>query len=85
MIYFKPARVGLREGIPVTQAGPDAYVGMVGLGCTRPGQLALITGSTHLHLSVCSKPTSHRGIWGAYSGAPLPGLCFAGDNSFSFI
>lgn len=24
--------LGLRPGIPVTQGGPDAYVGMVGLG-----------------------------------------------------
>ena len=34
---------GLR--VTVTQGGPDAYVGMLGLGCVQAGQLALITGS----------------------------------------
>jgi sugar (pentulose or hexulose) kinase len=30
----------------------DADVGMLGLGVIRPGQLALLTGSSHLHLGV---------------------------------
>ena len=42
--------LGLRQGIPVVQGGPDAYVGMIGLGCIKPGQLALITGSSHLQV-----------------------------------
>ena len=33
------------EGLKVTQGGPDAYVGMLGLGCVQAGQLALVTGS----------------------------------------
>jgi len=37
--------LGLPEGLPVIQGGPDAYVGMIGLGCVRPGKLALITGT----------------------------------------
>jgi sugar (pentulose or hexulose) kinase len=41
----------LPAGIPVIQGGPDAYVGMIGLGCIKPGQLALITGSSHLQVS----------------------------------
>lgn len=69
--------LGLRAGVPVTQGGPDAYVGMIGLGCIEPGQMALITGSTHLHLCVSDSPNTHRGIWGAYKGAPLAHLCFA--------
>jgi ribulose kinase len=69
--------LGLSEGIPVVQGGADAFVGMLGLGCIHPGQLCLITGSSHLHCVVTSKATTSKGIWGAYRGAPLPGINFA--------
>ena len=68
--------LGLEPGIPVTQGGPDAYVGMVGLGCVSPGRVALITGSTHLHLCISESNRSHPGMWGPYRGAPLRGLSF---------
>jgi ribulose-phosphate 3-epimerase len=67
----------LPEGLPVVQGGPDAFVAMIGLGCIRPGQLCLITGSSHLHCVIKSQPLTARGIWGAYRGAPLPHLNFA--------
>mmetsp|Transcript_30315 Transcript_30315/g.63484 ORF Transcript_30315/g.63484 Transcript_30315/m.63484 type:complete len:520 (+) Transcript_30315:2-1561(+) len=50
---------------------------MVGLGCTSPGQLCLITGSSHLHCVVSSASSTAPGTWGAYRGAPLPGISFA--------
>ena len=71
------AHLGLPAGLPVTQGGPDAFVGMIGLGCIHPGQLCLITGSSHLHCVVTDKPTTAPGTWGAYRGAPLPGINFA--------
>ena len=67
----------LPEGLPVVQGGADAFVGMIGLGCIHPGQLCLITGSSHLHCVVTSKPSTAPGTWGAYRGAPLPGMNFA--------
>jgi len=67
----------LNEGLPVAQGGPDAFVGMVGLGCIHPQQLCLITGSSHLHCVVTSQPSTASGTWGAYKGAPLPGINFA--------
>lgn len=76
--------LGLRSdlSIPVLQGGPDAYVGMVGLGCVKPGRTAVITGSSHLHLKVIpqTKATTRRGrkgVWGPYSGAPFLGRMFA--------
>ena len=69
--------LSLPEGLPVLQGGPDAFVGMVGLGCVHAGQLCLITGSSHLHCVVSSQPTTAEGTWGAYRGAPLPGINFA--------
>jgi ribulose kinase len=61
----------------VVQGGPDAFVGMIGLGTIRPGQLCLITGSSHLHCLITPQPTSAPGTWGAYRGAPLAHTCFA--------
>jgi ribulose-phosphate 3-epimerase len=69
--------LNLPEGLPVAQGGPDAFVGMIGLGCVQVGQLCLITGSSHLLCVVSSKPTNAAGTWGAYRGAPLPGFNFA--------
>ena len=69
--------LSLPEGLPVAQGGPDAFVGMIGLGCINPGQLCLITGSSHLHCVVSADATSAPGLWGAYRGAPLPGINFA--------
>jgi len=63
------ARCGLKEGVPVVQGGADAFVGMVGLGVIEPGQLALITGSSHLHLGVASAPLHASGIFGTYRNA----------------
>ena len=37
--------LGLRPGTPVAQGGIDAYLGMLGLGATGAGDLALIMGS----------------------------------------
>ena len=50
------AHLGLPEGLPVAQGGADAFVGMVGLGVIDPGQMALLTGSSHLHLG-CTERT----------------------------
>jgi ribulose-phosphate 3-epimerase len=64
-------------GLAVVQGGPDAFVGMIGLSCIQAGQLCLITGSSHLHCVVSSQATTAPGTWGAYRGAPLPGINFA--------
>jgi ribulose-phosphate 3-epimerase len=71
------AHLGLTAGVPVVQGGPDAFVGMVGLGCVQNGQLCLITGSSHLHCVVTDASRTAPGTWGAYRGAPLQGTFFA--------
>jgi ribulose kinase len=67
------AQLGLPEGLPVAQGGADAFIGMLGLGVTSPGQLALITGSSHLLLGVAPNPVHAKGIFGTYVDALLPG------------
>lgn len=65
--------LGLAASTKVVQGGADALIGMIGLGVSRPGQLALITGSSHLQFVVTDRPLSAPGIWGAYRDAVYPG------------
>jgi len=55
------------------QGGADALIGMIGLGVAQPGQLALITGSSHLQFGVTSAPLHAPGVWGAYPDIVYPG------------
>ncbi len=57
----------------MVQGGPDALIGTIGLGVTRPGQLALITGSSHLQFGVTAQDVSVPGLWGAYRDVVTPG------------
>jgi ribulokinase len=68
------AHLGLKPGTPVAQGGPDAFVGMIGLGVVTPGKLAFITGSSHLLLGLSPTALHGRGIWGSYPDAVVPGL-----------
>lgn len=65
--------VGLKPATPVVQGGSDAFIGMIGLGVTEPGEMALITGSSHLHLGVAAKSVHRKGVWGTYMDAVYPG------------
>ena len=67
------AHLGLTEATVVVQGGADALIGMIGLGVARPGQLALITGSSHLQFAVGTTVSHVPGLWGAYSDAVYPG------------
>lgn len=69
--------LGLPVETLVVQGGPDAFVGMIGLGTIHPHQLCLITGSSHLHCLITPSATSAPGTWGSYRGAPLPHTHFA--------
>ncbi len=66
--------LGLPRSVIVVQGGVDALVAMVGLGVAQPGQLALITGSSHLLFGVLARSgTSLPGLWGAYPDLLYPG------------
>ena len=64
--------LGLPRSVKVVQGGADALIGMIGLGVSKPGQLALITGSSHLQFGVTEAPLSAPGVWGAYSDIVYP-------------
>lgn len=65
--------LGLTTATQVVQGGVDALIGVVGLGVHRPGELALITGSSHLQYGISDKPFHAKGLWGTYAEALYPG------------
>lgn len=64
--------LGLPRSVKVVQGGADALIGMIGLGVAQPGQLALITGSSHLQFGVTEAPLNAPGVWGAYADIVYP-------------
>jgi sugar (pentulose or hexulose) kinase len=68
------AHLGLPVGLPVAQGGADAFIGCIGLGVIAPGAMAMLTGSSHLHIGMVDAPLSGRGVFGSYNGAVLPGV-----------
>lgn len=67
------AHLGLPPGLPVAQGGADAFIGCIGLGVIAPGSMAMLTGSSHLHIGMAAAPLSGRGMFGSYQDALLPG------------
>ena len=67
------AETGLRAGIPVAGGGADAFMGVIGVNALRPGKLALITGSSQLHICLAERELHTPGIFGSYPDAILPG------------
>ncbi len=66
--------LGLPKATLVSQGGADALIAMIGLGVVKPGKMAFITGSSHLHLGLSAKPLHGQGVWGTYADAVMPGL-----------
>ncbi|WLR93239.1 FGGY-family carbohydrate kinase [Shinella zoogloeoides] len=64
--------LGLSTRVKVVQGGADALIGMIGLGVAHPGQLALITGSSHLQFGVTESAVHAPGIWGTYRDCVYP-------------
>ncbi len=67
------SELGLSPKALVVQGGADALIGMIGLGVSKPGQLALITGSSHLLFGITDAPIYANGIWGSYPDIVYPG------------
>jgi ribulokinase len=65
--------LGLDPGLLVVQGGADAFIGVIGLGVTEPGEMALITGSSHLHIGVADRVVHSQGVWGTYMDGVYPG------------
>jgi FGGY-family pentulose kinase len=65
--------LGLRPGTLVAQGGIDAYLGMIGMGATAPGDMALVMGSSTCHMAMSAKPVLGSGMLGCYPDAVVEG------------
>ena len=70
----RPRDLGLPAGIPVAQGGIDAYLGMLGLGATQDGDVAVIVGSSTCHLAQSREGVFGSGAAGCYPDATVEGL-----------
>jgi len=66
--------LGLRPGIPVVTSGGDAFVGMLGLGVARPGDLGVVMGSSNVISGFTANEVHFPGIFGSFPEAIVPGL-----------
>ncbi|MGZ6057560.1 MAG: FGGY-family carbohydrate kinase [Isosphaeraceae bacterium] len=66
--------LGLDAGTPVAQGGIDAYLGMLGLGATSAGDVAVIVGSSTCHLAQSRAGVFGSGAAGCYPDATVEGL-----------
>jgi FGGY-family pentulose kinase len=66
--------LGLKSGTPVAQGGIDAYLGMLGLGATGDGDVAVIVGSSTCHLAQSKDGVFGSGAAGCYPDATVEGL-----------
>ncbi|MGE3820624.1 MAG: ribulokinase [Isosphaeraceae bacterium] len=66
--------LGLAAGTPVAQGGIDAYLGMLGLGATGDGDVAVIVGSSTCHLAQSRNGVFGSGAAGCYPDATVEGL-----------
>jgi FGGY-family pentulose kinase len=74
-LHERAARdLGVPAGIPVAQGGIDAYLGMLGLGATNDGDVAVIVGSSTCHLAQSRGGVFGSGAAGCYPDATVEGL-----------
>lgn len=69
--------LGLSEETIVGQGGVDAFIGILGLGVIEAGQVALITGSSHLIMGLTNEYRYEgKGVFGPFPDAIKTGLGF---------
>lgn len=68
------SHLGLIAGTPVAQGGIDAYLGMLGMGATSSGDVAVIVGSSTCHLAQSKNGVFGSGAAGCYPEATVEGL-----------
>jgi FGGY-family pentulose kinase len=64
--------VGLRPGTVLVNAGPDAYIGMVGSNALAQDKFSLVTGSSNVHLAPLQEKLSLPGMWGPWCDIHQP-------------
>jgi ribulokinase len=66
--------LGLPADIPVVTGGADAFIGLLGLGVTAPGDMGVITGSSNVLSALSAQELHFPGVFGSFPEALIPGL-----------
>jgi ribulokinase len=66
--------LGLPAGIPVATSGGDAFVGLLGLGVVKPGDMGVVMGSSNVISGFMADEVHFPGIFGSFPEAVVPGL-----------
>ena len=66
--------LGIDGDVLVVQGGADAFVGLLGMGVTRSGQVGLMTGSSHVMLAQSDTGVRGEGLYGPFPDGIVPGL-----------
>jgi ribulokinase len=69
------AVLGLPTGIPVAAGGGDAFIGILGQGVAKPGDLGVIMGSSNVLSALADDEFHIPGVFGGFPEALIPGLC----------
>lgn len=64
----------LNPDMLVIEGGIDAHIGMLGMGVSKPGRLAMIMGTSFVQLCFSKEQKELSGIWGPYINPVVPGL-----------
>lgn len=65
--------LGLPNQPELLQGAIDAHVGMFGLGVVEPGTMAVIMGTSFVHLALTQEEIFTPGLWGPYPNAVVQG------------
>lgn len=66
--------LGLQAGIPVLMGGGDAFIGLLGLGVTEPGDFGVVMGSSNVLVGLTADEVHFPGSMGSFPDAAVPGL-----------
>lgn len=68
------AKLGLREGVPVSAAIIDAHAGVPGAGAAEPGTLVMVMGTSSCHMLNATDERFVPGVAGIVRDGILPGM-----------
>ncbi|EJZ87735.1 L-ribulokinase [Schaalia turicensis ACS-279-V-Col4] len=66
-------RLGLRTGLPIAIGNMDAHVALLGVGCTKPGTLVAVMGTSVCDLVMHERHERVAGIQGVVRDGIIPG------------
>lgn len=66
--------LGLPQGIPVIMGGGDAFISLLGMGVTEPGEMGLVMGSSNVISGLSAQAIHAPGLFGSFPDSLIAGL-----------